>query len=55
MAIRFWGRISQYRDLPLSSFSAGWLDNFKTRWNIRRRKRYGEVGKVDKNQLKLDL
>jgi hypothetical protein len=36
-------------------FRAGWLDNFETRWNIRRRKRHGEAGKVDKDQLEINL
>jgi Tc5 transposase DNA-binding domain len=39
----------------MPKFSIGWLDNFKTRYNISRKKRYGEAGKVDKDQLELDL
>lgn len=45
----------QYRDLPVPKFSAGWLDAFKTRYHISRRKRHGEAGKVDTVQLELDL
>src|SRR5271170_6320816 len=55
MAARFWQKMEQYHELPLPKFSAGWLDNFKNRWNINRRKRHGEAGKVDKVQLELDL
>ena len=55
MAIRFGGRLEQWRELPLPKFCTGWLDNFETRWNIRRCKRHGEAGKVDKGQLEVNL
>ena len=55
MAKRFWLRMPQYRERPVPKFSAGWLDAFKARYHISRRKRHGEVGKVDTTQLELDL
>jgi hypothetical protein len=55
MARRFWLRMPQYRDLPVPQFSLGWLDGFKARYSISRRKRHGEAGKVDLQQLEIDL
>ena len=49
MARRFWQRLPQYQGQPMPKFSLGWLDNFKNRYNITRRKRHGEAGKVDKD------
>lgn len=55
MAKRFWLRLPQYQDLPMPKFSSGWLDSFKTRHDISRKKKHGEAGKVDLQQLEVDL
>jgi Tc5 transposase DNA-binding domain/Fission yeast centromere protein N-terminal domain len=55
MAIRFWLSMTQYKDFPVPKFSAGWLDAFKIRHYISRKKRYGEAGKVDIKQLKFNF
>jgi Tc5 transposase DNA-binding domain/Fission yeast centromere protein N-terminal domain len=47
MATRFWGQLAQYQGLPVPKFSTGWLNTFKTRHAISRRRRHGEAGKVD--------
>jgi hypothetical protein len=55
MAARLRRQLPQYADLEPPQFSNGWLAGFKGRHNIKRRKRHGEAGIVDKSKLEEDL
>ena len=55
MGKKFWDQLPQYRDHPPPSFSVGWLDGFKKRNSIRRRKRAGESGSVDLEEMENSL
>jgi hypothetical protein len=39
----------------MPKFSAGWLDTFKIKYNIFKKKRHDKAGKVDLQQLELDF
>jgi len=55
MAAKLWQQLPQYSNLQPPKFSTGWLAGFKTRHNIKRRKKHGEAADVDKLQLEEDL
>src|SRR2546423_3797394 len=55
MAVKFRHLLPQYSSLEPPKFSTGWLTGFKARYNIKRRKKHGEAGEVDKMQMELDL
>ena len=45
--MELWNKIPELRDRAPPAFSAGWLDGFKKRHNIRWRTQYGEAGSVN--------
>ena len=45
-AREIWRSLPQYKDLPEPSFSIGWLDQFKKRWNIKQYNCHREAASV---------
>lgn len=45
-AKEIWPKIPQYEGQPIPHFSAGWLQKFKARYNLRRIIRHGEAASV---------
>ena len=46
-AAQLWQKMPEYRTLQEPKWSEGWLQRFKDRYNIRKRRQYGESGSVD--------
>ena len=46
-ASQIWARMPEYKDIEEPKWSEGWLNRFKHRHNIRKRRKYGESGSVD--------
>ena len=55
MALKFWYKLPQYSTLEPPKFSSGWLNVFKARYNVKRRKKHGQAAEVDQIQMELDL
>lgn len=55
MAERLWKRIDEYKDMPLPSLSNGWIDGFKGRYGIKKRRRDGELGSVDDDEAAIAM
>lgn len=51
VATDLWHKLPQYQDLPVPVWSTGWVCNFKSRYNIRERRRHGESGSVKDSDL----
>lgn len=51
MAERLWRRIDEFKDMPLPSLSNGWIDGFKGRYGIKKRRRDGEISSVDNDEV----
>ena len=49
------GKLPQYAGVEMPKFSEGWLDGFKTRYKIRRYRRFGEAAAVDKVAVEGEL
>ena len=55
MALVFWNKLPQYSDEPQPRFSTGWLDAFKARYKIKKFRRHGESGAVDRVVVEEEL
>ena len=51
----FWNKLPQYSDESQPRFSTGWLDAFKARYKIKRFRRHGKAGAVDRILVKEEL
>lgn len=49
-ANQFWERLPCYQGQPTPKWSAGWIDGFKRRHNLRQRNKHREAGSADRSE-----
>jgi hypothetical protein len=54
-ASRLWRKMPQYQLQEEPKWSEGWLDAFKRRYNVKRRRRHGEKASVNIQEVELEL